>query len=191
MLRRRTFFHSGYAAQLAFNAYLILAVGIGVFGGLAADIVLERWLEKRQGIRVLKLLKLELEVNLTIIRDTIRPVLIKMSVPYAHLELGIWEAVSNKIDLITNDKTLQSIAKAYYQFSTLENALESYESNATAYESESDLRVKGGLLKRVKANRDTILEHLREPKTGASWTVISFTNEAIRDIDSEIKRLDC
>lgn len=169
----------------------ILAVGIGVFGGLLANIFLQKWLEKRQSIRVLKLLKGELEINLNIIRNAIKPIVSGTNVPYAHLELGIWEAVSNKIDLITTDKTLQSIAKAYYQFDTLENALQTYESHATAWISESNPRVKAQLSRQVIADRDVILKHLSETGSDERPTVISITNRAIADVGNEIRRLDC
>lgn len=169
----------------------ILAVGIGVFGGLVANILLQKWLEKRQSIRVLKLLKGELENNLSIIRSTIKPIISGTNVPFAHLELGIWKAVSNKIDLITTDKTLQSIAKTYYQFDTLERALETYATHATAWISESNPRVRAQLSRQVIANRDVILKHLSETGSDECPTIISFTNEAIADVDDEIKRLDC
>ena len=168
-------------------------MGIGVFGGFIANIILQMWLEKRQSVRVLKLLKRELEVNLDIIRDNIRKNLEKMKITYAPLELGIWKAVSNKIDLITNDKSLQAIAKAYYQFDTLEKAMDTLEDHEALFLATDQNATERSteLKKRVLHDIEVILEHVREPKNEEDKTVISYTKQAIFEIQEEINRRDC
>jgi len=169
----------------------IIAVGIGVFGGFIANIFLQKWLERRQSIRVLKLLRKELELNLDIIRTIIRSNVKAWKVPYAPLELGIWKAISNKIDLITNDVTLDAIAKVYYQFDTLEKTLESFADDAAAYDPQAADKTKKEIAKRVISHRDAILDHLREPKDAKDKTVIFFITTAISEVEKEITRLDC
>lgn len=86
---------------------------MGAFAAFEFDNFREQRNEKKESVRVLKLLKQELEINLHQMIPAIRKNVQQTKMPYVPLELDIWEAVSNKIDHISNDDALQAIARAY------------------------------------------------------------------------------
>jgi hypothetical protein len=168
---------------------------IGVFlGALAAfefDKFRDRQNEKKQSIRILELLRRELEANLRKTIPAIRKNVEKRKLAELHsLELDIWEAVSNKIDSITNDKALEAIARAYYDLHTLERTLEWYRIYAAIYFSTSNEKLKPNIRKGMQSIASIILERTREPKDEQDRTVIAEMREAISEIDKEIKRLE-
>jgi hypothetical protein len=168
----------------------MIAVGIGVFGGFWADSLREKHIEKKGRIRVLKLLREELNTNLTIM-DIIRKGLAQNKVPYAHLQLSMWGAVSNKIDLISNDELLDGINAAYYNFDMFEKTLDMYIELAILSISQSHKVVKANIQKRLDRHREVMLDRLRTPKNNKDTTIVFRTNRAIDGIKIELRRLDC
>lgn len=76
---------------------------LGVLIGVWVAFRLDRFQESRnkidENIRVLELLGRELELDLSIIRANIRANLEKLKIPYAHLELAIWNASPTRLTL--------------------------------------------------------------------------------------------
>ena len=167
----------------------IVGVFIGAFAAFEFDSFRERQNEKRESIRVLRLLERELELNLNEMIPAIRKSVQQMKMPFTPLQLDIWEAISNKIDRISNDNALQAIARAYYQLHTLEKIANSYRTLASAYSFAVDTKVSGSVLSRLKRNENIILEQIREPNSEQDRTLIQAAREAVAEIENEIQRL--
>jgi hypothetical protein len=116
--------------------------------------------------------------------------------PYVPLELDIWEAVSNKIDHISNDDALQAIARAYYELHTLEQVTDGYRTLATAYSFTVARDQKAewwqlSIQNRLKGTENIILDYIRELKDeqDRTYCVVQSVREAITEIEKEIRRL--
>ena len=164
-------------------------VFIGAFAAFEFDNFRERQNEKKDSVRVLKLLKHELEINLHEMIPAIRTNVQQTKMPSTPLELDIWEAISNKIDRISNDGALQAIARAYYQLHALEKITDGYRALVTAYSFTLDQKVSGNIQNRLKRNESIILEQIREPKDEQDQTIIQTVRKAIMEIENEIRRL--
>jgi len=167
----------------------IVGVFIGAFAAFEFDSFRERQNEKRESIRVLRLLERELELNLNEMIPAIKKSVQQMKMPFTPLQLDIWEAISNKIDRISNDNALQAIARAYYELHTLEKIANSYRTLAFAYSFAADTKVSGSVLSRLKRNENIILEQIREPISEQDRTLIQAVREAVTEIENEIQRL--
>jgi hypothetical protein len=167
----------------------IVAVFIGAFAAFEFDNFGERQNEKRESVRVLELLKRELEINLHDMIPAIRKNLQEMKMPFTPLELDIWEAISNKIDRISNDDALEAIARAYYRLHALEKVANGYRTLAIAYSFAADTKMSNSVLNRLKRNENIILEQIREPKDEHDQTLIQIIREAITETENEIHRL--
>jgi len=167
----------------------IVGVFIGAFAAFEFDSFRERQNEKKESIRVLRLLERELELNLNEMIPAIRKSVQQMKMPFTPLQLDIWEAISNKIDRISNDNALQAIARAYYELHTLEKIANSYRTLAFAYSFAADTKVSGSVLSRLKRNENIILEQIREPISEQDRTLIQAVREAVTEIENEILRL--
>jgi len=168
----------------------IVGVFIGAFAAFEFDSFRERQSENKESVRVLKLFKHELEVNLRQMFPEIRKGLRETRMPFSPLELEIWDAISNKIDRISNDHTLQAIAKAYYQLHMLERVTEGYRTLTIAYSFTADTKVSSNVQSRLKRSEGIIMDQLREPKDAQDRTIIQTVNEAVTEIDKEIQRLE-
>ena len=153
--------------------------------------LLEKMDERKERIRVLKLLKHELEVNLVRLLPVIRENVQRISVPYAPLSFAIWDALSDKVALIESDEAFGVITNAYYNLRTLDKALDRFQDIAHKYLSASDWSAKYELSKRVQSTRDTILAHIREPENKDDRTLVLIIKEAMTAIEKELHRLDC
>ncbi len=174
----------------------IIGVFLGAFAAFEFDKFRERQNEKKQSVRVLELLRRELEVNLQEMIPAIRKNVEESKLEFVPVALDIWEAVSNKIDSIANDNALEAIASAYYRLHTLERVLEWYRIYAAIYFSiSSNEKLKPNLRKGLQSIAGIILERIREPKDEQpkdeqERMVIVEIREAISEIDKEIQRLE-
>jgi hypothetical protein len=168
----------------------ILGVFIGAFAAFELDKLREGQSEKRESVRVLKLLKRELEVNLHDKIPAMRASLREMKMPVSPLELEIWEAISDKIDRISNDDVLEAIARAYYRLHTLQRVANGYRTLAITYSFAADTQMRDAILNRLKGTETNILEQIREPKDERDQTLIQIMREAIMEAENEIRRLN-
>jgi hypothetical protein len=164
-------------------------VGAGVIGGYWFDRHLEQKNEKEQTLRILNLLKLELQENLKMM-NTLWAGLIRQRMTYAHFKLDMWKGVAAKIDLIKNVDLLSKLAITYYNFETFERALDLLNTYVATFISQRDRNQKARVLSMVNQHRTVMLDRLGDDGDEDNPTMPYRTRVAAAALQEEIERLD-
>jgi hypothetical protein len=162
----------------------VIAVGLGVFLAFWADSYRENRSEKKHTLRVLAMLKNELQRNFDAI-EIIRRNLEKGLIPYEHFKADCWDAVADKLSLVQDDELLRMIMRVYYNFDTFERTIKLLYEEVFALHTESNEEVKKRLFDLVRERREVLLKHITVSRD--SKDITSLTNAAISGIDNLLR----
>jgi hypothetical protein len=170
--------------------FQICAVGLGAFFGFWADSYREGLGEKKETVRILRLLREELQKNLTIM-EVIRKNLYEFLYPSSHFSSTMFQAVSGRLHLVNdpNNTLLTKITRAYYNFDTFEKALQLFKDQMLTSLLVTNEKTRDDMAEHIKGLQQVMLSHVLQSEDGDD--MITFTNDAISGIDGEIRRLDC
>lgn len=178
-----------YSIMLIVSFLITVAgTGIGVFLAFLVDNHRENQSAKRDRRRILELLKFELEQNLRIM-SVIKTNLDQFGVPFEHLSSSLYEGVSNKMQLLTDDFLFTMVGNAYHNFSVFENGIKTYRSDQIMLVNQPDEQIKQRLREIIMEQHKVIVEHLTPSEKGKD--MFSITKNTISALDTAIKALDC
>jgi hypothetical protein len=170
------------------------------FLGVFVGVIMAFWLDRRgevsrerkEAVKLLKLIKEELEKNTGLLdqfRNELNVPPGQIYLPYYRLQLSTWEAISGKMDLIKNDELLVSISQAYFNFDMFTRTLERYLD--LAYHLVKERSPAAELREQIHRHRLSMIKQVEEVKNGQKDGILPFTKKVISRIEDEIKHLDC
>jgi hypothetical protein len=167
----------------------ILAVFLGVAFAFALDRHQQKVLEKRESIRVLGLIKQELQDNQTVL-DKMKTEFQRLkstegfTMPFYHMRFSIWQGISGKVDTIKNEQVLAEVSQVYFNYDTFERTLDTYLDLAMTL-------VKQGSSEIIRSSMETRLAamKLQMEDSEEGKGLLTLTKETISDIEKEVERL--
>jgi hypothetical protein len=162
----------------------VAGTGIGVYLAFLGDSFREKRSERKETRRVLNLLKYELEDNL-VIMNLIRGSLKRDALPFEHVSFSIYQGISNRIELLTDDTLLKCVQSAYHHFVIFENAIRDFRNDQITAAIQPDGPVKAKFVGIVFDQQKAIVDHLTPSENGVD--MVSITKKAIAALDTAIK----
>lgn len=174
----------------------ILGVFLGVGAAFLLDRLADQLSEKKEYLRVLILIRHELDADVTVLEkfrtnfDKAENQPSHYHVPYYHLRMSMWQGISSKVDSIKDEALLTQIALVYYNYDTFERMLNSYLDLALAAikapHNVAETNIEASIENRCKG----LLVEINGDQTGKGS--IELTKQTITSIDTELRRLkDC
>lgn len=186
----------GLVALITEFLVAVAGTGIGVYLAFLADNYRERQSEKQDTKRVLNLLVYELTKNLAILdvmkegitENNLDEAVLEYVVPFEHLSSSIYEGISNKMGLLTDNELLFWVDRAYHNFLVFEEVVSVYQNHLLTTAIQPEGEIKKNLLQLVKEDHDAIVGHLTQSEKGND--MFSITKSAISALNSAINALD-
>lgn len=158
----------------------IVAVFVGVFAAFWLDNRRNRKAEETERRRLLGLIRREVDANKHILNGM---VLVENnedigSVPSSRPMRNVWEGVTEKLAVLTNDKLLEEATLLYFDLANLDAIIDQYREHAGEYQyasSEERARMKPTL----RSERTHYVDYIKE-------NLVAQIEEVLKLIDAEI-----